>query len=391
MNSILFASVFLAAAGLVEFRRHKIDTYPSGYQVTVADLNGNGRPDVLVLSTEANRVDWYENPGWAMHPIARTSRNIDLVARDLDGDGRPEIALASGFYYSRSDRGGEIQWLQRPPGEDGSWRIHKIATDPVVHRLRFGDLDGDGRPELVHAPIFGPGSKDARDPRPSHLWAFRPPPNLREGSWETWKIDETLTVLHGIQTSDIDGDGRDEILTASFEGIHRFDYEGTFPRGKWRKIQISRGAGKMEGKIERGSSEVAWGSLGSGRPFLASLEPWHGNQVVVYLPIPGKDSWRRQVIDESLAEGHALALYDLDGDGRDEIIAGWRGAGGGLAVYRSRDPDGGRWAKTLVDGGIPVEGIALADINLDGRMDIVAIAGRSNLLVWYENLGSRTR
>jgi hypothetical protein len=368
------------------FERHVIDTFPAGYQVAVADLNGDGRLDVIGLSTDANRVDWFENPSWKVHPIARTARNIDLSPRDLDGDGMSEIALASGFYFSESTRGGEVQWLERPGDSTNLWRLHPIAVDPVVHRLRWGDLDGDGRPELVHAPLFGPESQNVVAPRPCHLWAFCPPANLRAGSWRVWKIDETLTVLHGIHVSDLDLDRRDEILTASFEGIHRFDFVGQGGNAHWEKMQISRGAepSSAVAGAPRGSSEVAPGRLGTARAFVAAIEPWHGELVVVYTQTNSSSPWRRQVLDHTLKEGHALVVVDLDGDRHDEIVAGWRGSRGGIALYRAMDAAGQQWEKRLLDQGIAVEGLAVADLNRDGRLDLVAIAGRSNLLVWYE-------
>jgi hypothetical protein len=375
----------------VGFQRHTIDSFPAGDQVAVADINGDGRPDVIALSTEANRVDWYENPTWKIHPVARTARNIDIAPRDIDGDGRPEIALASGFNFSDASRGGEIQWLDQLNNPDAMWRIHPIAVDPVTHRLRWGDLDGDGRPELVHAPLFGRGSRGATDPKPAHLWAFRVPKDLRNGSWDHWTIDETLTVLHGIYVGDLNGDGKDEILTASFEGIHRFDWEGKGGEAHWKKTPISTGAQPLDPKpgTARGSSEVAPGKFGkTGPSFIAAIEPWHGNEVVVYTPAAA-GAWNRRVLDDTLKEGHALVVADLDGDGADEIVAGWRGGEGGLTLFDPQDTIGVRWNKTPFDRGIAVEGAVAADINGDGRLDIVAIAGRSNLLVWYENLASR--
>jgi len=382
---LVLLPAMLGAVNLPAFQRHEIDAFPAGYQVAVADLNGDGWLDVIALSTDANRVDWYEWPDWKLHPVARTARNIDLAPRDMDGDGRPEIALASGFYFSESTRGGEIQWLERPGTTTNLWRVHPLAVDPVVHRLRWGDLDGDDRPELVHAPIFGPGSRDAVAPKPSHLWAFRPPADLRSGAWTTWRIDETLTVLHGIQVVDLDGDGRDEILTASFAGIHRCDWEGNGQTAHWVKVQIGKGADPKStaAGAPRGSSEVAAGRW-AGKLFIAAIEPWHGELVVVYTRAGDALPWERHVIDDTLREGHALVVADLDGDGQSEIVAGWRGGKGGIAMYRAEDATGARWARVGLDDAMPVEGMVAADLNRDGRLDLVAIAGRANRLVWYE-------
>jgi len=384
---LLPAMTFLAQP--TQFVRHDIDQYPGGYQVAVADVNGDGKLDVIALSTDGNCVDWYENPGWRRRPVARTERNIDLAPCDIDGDGRPEIALASGFYFADASRGGQIQWLK--PGEsfEEPWQIHPIAVDPVVHRLRWGDLDGDGWPELIHAPIFGPGSKGTKDPKPSHLWAFRLPAGVPQELWPTWQIDNTLTVLHGLYVGDIDGDGRDELLTASYEGIWRFDFEGRFGEGSWRTTHIAPGAPPISPApgASRGTSEVIPLRLGKQPLGLAAVEPWHGNQVVVYLPTGGGKAYDRVLLDDELNEGHALLAADFDGDGLDEIVAGWRGAGGGLVLYDPADASGRTWNRHVLDQKIAVEGAVAADLNADGRLDLVVIAGRSKVLAWYENRG----
>ncbi len=391
MSTLFVIPMVLMAAPPIAFQRHAIDAFPAGYQVAVADLNGDGRPDVIALSTEGSRVDWYENPTWKRRPVARVERPIDLAVRDIDGDGKPEIAVAAGFYFGDSSRGGQIVWLKARASLDEPWLVHPIATDPVTHRLRWADLEGDGRAELVHAPIFGPGSKANLDPKPSHLWAFGPPKDPAAGKWEARKIDESLTVLHGLWVGDPDKSGRDEILTASYEGIFRFRLEGGASPPRWEKTQIAAGAKPVDAKpgAARGSSEVALGHLDRSRgprgAFIAAIEPWHGHEVVVYLPGPAGGLLERRVLDDTLVEGHALVVADFDGDGQDEIVAGWRGGGGGLALYDPADASGRSFHKYPLDRGIAVEGAAAADLNADGKLDLVAIAGRTNNLVWYEN------
>jgi hypothetical protein len=388
MNLAPLILVIPMVLGQIHFERHDIDDFPAGYQVAVADVSGNGRLDVIAISTEADRVDWYENPVWRRRPVARTARNIDLAPHDLDGDGRPELAVASGFHFADGSRGGEIQWLHCAADPDAPWEVHPIAADPVTHRVRWGDLDGDGKAELVHAPIFGPGSHGPKDMTPCHLWAFRVPSDPARDEWPIWKIDETLTVLHGLWVGDLDDDGRDEILAASFEGIFRFDFHGDALSGRWQKTRIGAGAEptSREPGAPRGSTEVAPGSLGPGRPVIAAIEPWHGHQLVIYTPPEEPNRlWTRHVLDQSLREGHALVVADFDGDGVDEIVAGWRGAGGGLAFYDLTGAEGIQFAKSSIDEGIAVEGALAADMNGNGRLDLVVIAGRTNNLAWYEN------
>jgi hypothetical protein len=390
----MHAFILLAAAvvaGTPQFQRHEIADFRDGYQATIADVNGDGRPDVLVLSISQNIVVWYENPTWKRHIIANTPANIDMAPYDIDGDGRPEIVLASGFYFNDGTKGGNLQWLKPYRNLDRPWKSHPIAVDPVVHRVRWGDLDGDGRPELVHIPFYGPGSMGVNSMKPAHLWAFRLPAHPETDPWPVWKIDETLTMIHGGYVRDIDGDGRAEILTASREGIYRFDWEGNGPSAHWCKRHLGAGAAPVGNKPDapQGSSEVAFGTMGKNHPFLAAIEPWHGNQVVAYFP-PGKAAakdalWTRHVLTSAFDQGHGLAVADLSGDGREVIVAGSRGKGHCLVMFVPNDAGDG-FREVEIDNTMTVDCTLVADINGDGRPDLVVVGGGSNKVVWYENL-----
>jgi hypothetical protein len=372
----LGACAVASVAGPVRFERHEIAEFPAPYQLAVADVNGDSKADVITLSIESNRVDWFENPTWKRHPVAQTAKNIDLAPYDMDGDGRPEIALASGFAYTRSKEANQIQWLSRAATPEQPWQIHFIATDPVVHRLRWGDLDGDGRAELIHAPIVDAEFRDLSHTKPIHLLAFRIPPHPAADPWKAWTIDGSLTVLHGVYVGRLDRkDNRDEVLTASAEGIHRYRLDGSAMGGPWRKTRIAAGA--------PGTSEVAPGTQGPGKAFIAAIEPYHGNQVVFYSPGVKDGPWQRHVLDTTLKEGHALAVADFDGDGLDEIIAGWRAEGGGLVLFHW-DPTAQRFMRYEIDKGVSAECAVAADINGDGKLDLIVSGGGNNKLFWYQ-------
>ena len=122
------------------------------------------------------------------------------------------------------------------------------------------------------------------------------------------------------------------------------------------------------------------------RRFLAAIEPYHGNIVAVYTEAGG--TWQRRVIDDSIATGHAIALADFDGNGRDDIVVGFRGEGHRLYLYTADDDRAERWTRHVIDdGGVAAASCIAEDILGDDRPDIACMgSGTSNLRV-YENLG----
>ena len=142
----------------------------------------------------------------------------------------------------------------------------------------------------------------------------------------------------------------------------------------------------QESSLRRGASEIGVGRV-AGRRFLATIEPWHGEQVAVYFQDRPNGEWNRQVIDSSFHDGHALVCADLNGDGNDEIVSGFRGPGTSLYVYYARDAVGKNWERQTLDTEMAAACVAIADINRDGHPDVVAIGASTGNIMWYENLG----
>lgn len=389
----------------LRWQAHTVAQIPHGYQVAVADVNGDGKLDILALSSQENIVEWYESPTWRAHLItSRTQKNISLAPLLRAGAGISGLALASDFSLQDTTHGGNVWWLMAGESPDAEWSTFLIGQIPTSHRLRWANLAGDCRLRLVDAPIVGASAKPPEYSVGAPLtWFEQPQPTFGHdarlskehgASWKPHLIDETLTVVHGLRIVDWDGDGRDELLTASFEGVHLFHSKGHAPDLRWTKVRLA--AGSLAGKgsstrgsgasLRRGSSEIAVGTLGR-RRFLATIEPWHGEEVVVYFERERGRRWDRYVIDSSFRDGHALACADLDGDGKDEIVAGFRGSGTSLFVYYAVDSSGIHWQRQTLDTEIAASGIAIEDINGDGRLDVVAIGASTGNVNWYENLG----
>jgi Aldos-2-ulose dehydratase, beta-propeller domain/FG-GAP-like repeat len=360
------------------FLEHTIATdLTGGYQVVVSDINHDGKPDLIALASGMKELIWFENPGWQRHVIVgNLSIPVNCAAWDTDGDGIPEIALAHEFSNDPSRSIGTVSLLTHKGDPSQRWEMIEIDRLPASHRLRWVDIDGKGQKVLVNAPLAGALVKPPDYKGNVPLVFYRP------GSWRREIISQELEgVLHGILIADWDKDGREDILTAGFLGVDLFRIG---KRNKWERTRIV--TGNPDSWPRSGSSEIAAGRLGGNR-FISTIEPWHGNQVVAYRQ--RQKIWERQVIDASLNDGHALLTADLNQDGRDEIIAGYRGQGRSVYIYSAEDTKASRWSRQILDdGGMGAAGCAVADLNGDARPDIVCIGTATTNLKWYENLGA---
>ncbi len=433
------AALILAASGIaplqadepkpLRFERVVIDAeFPGAYQVEVADVNGDGRPDVVALG--GGTVAWYENPTWIKRVVTgpdRTPGVISTATADLDGDGRAEIAIAYDFEMNRPRRG-KLGIATARPGFADPWTFTTVADVPSIHRVRWARPTGSDapRPSLVVAPLFGPGSTPPTyEQDQAHLWIFHDlgPRGLPEGTDPaTARTALQRPVWHalGIVPGATAPFGADRLLSADNRGIgwlippglgltrgaNPGDEDGPSPA-----VAVDLVPGASGPVPNRGCSEIHLGRFADGRRFLATLEPWHGAKVVVYpsrqpagpegrflfgLPpgpegsphvrkasLPALTFGDPVVLDDTLEAGHALWVADVDGDGTDEVFAGHRGKDPRVAVYRF---DGQRWDRTVLDRGVAAQDLRGGDVDGDGVPDVVAAGGSTHNVVLYRGV-----
>ncbi|HKD08656.1 MAG TPA: FG-GAP-like repeat-containing protein [Bryobacteraceae bacterium] len=366
----------IALAQPLPFAEHKIAVdLKGGYHVAVADLNRDGKPDIIALAQGGPDLVWYENPGWQRHVLfSGMPHMINCAAEDVDGDGIPEIVVAWEFANDASKSVGKVGVLHHEGDPRNPWKLREIDEVPTAHRLRWADIDGSGKKVAVNAVLTGPhAAPPAYAGDHAALLFYRP------GEWRRETISlANEGVQHGLSIIRWNpGDMRDSILTASFSGIDLFQNG----RNGWTRTEIAKGDPSACPKC--GSSDVSLGHLMKER-FLAAIEPWHGSQVVTYREQAGR--WDRSVIDSSLTDGHTIVAADFDGDGRDEIVAGFRQ--GAKSVYLYRAMKTGQWEKQILDEAMAGAACVASDLNGDGAVDLVCI-GAANLK-WYENLSRVT-
>ena len=381
----------LAVAGPVQFQAHDVADFLGGYAVAVADFNNDGLLDVIANSVGTPGLMWHENPTWEPHVItSELSSVVNKAVGDIDGDGIPEVAIQSGFAMVAARSEG-LNWIARSGGDPtGEWELELIDRWETSHHVNWMDLDGDGALELVNAPLIGPGSLG-----PTYDQDFASVFWYGQDGWNRGIVADADIpgVIHRVRAVDFDGDGRDEILVASFEGIGHYRATGTGDAMMFEKQLLS--PGHVEAAPRLGASDVGTG-MSSGEWIMASVEPWHGNEVVVYTESGG--AWQRRVIFEGITRGHEIAVLDLNGDGRADIVANDNSrvtqnlpdATPGVHVFFSPDdPATGEWTYSRIEDEYAMNGCVGGDMNQDGLPDIVCTGGGGKIR-WYENLGPAT-
>ena len=390
--TFLLSSCLLFGAGKpsgpVKFQTHVIEAeIPGGYAVVVTDMNKDGRPDVIGMTSRIKELAWYENPSWERHVMIQDmSGLVNMAAHDIDGDGIPEISIENEFSMVPANSRGLVWVLQHQGDPRQLWKATPVDELTTSHHVAWADVDGDGDKELINAPLIGAKALKPKYEDNVPVVYYHVPKNL-QGKWERLLVDDQLTgVLHRVRVVQWDDDKREELLTAGFDGIFLHDPAGKGDKVRWENTQLS--SGHKELPTTAGSSDVAVGHLNKTR-MLASVEPWHGHEVVVYTEdMSGR--WQRRIIFDQLTEGHEVCVGDFNGDGRDDIVAGDRARGkvASSHVFYSQDDGGTEWHHEVLDHlGMSASGCAVADMNGDGRVDIAQIGGATHNIKWYENLG----
>lgn len=365
------------------FRPVNIDTNIAiGYGLAIADVDGDRRQDIVLC--DKNQIAWYRNPEWRKAVIAENltpQDHVCVAAADIDGDGKAEIAVGAGWNPGDTVNSGAVFYLVPPEDRSQRWAPVRLPHEPTVHRMRWV-RDAAGKPVLVVVPLHGRGNNaQTGEGEPVRILEYRRPADPGT-PWSVSPVTRpdwpALHKTHNFDPVPPDGSRPQSLVIAAKEGLFEVEASGSL------RMLGTNAIG--------GAGEVRRGRL-PGVDFHAAVEPMHGNTLSVYRR-DRTGAVRRQVLDESLVDGHAVACGDLVGLGRDQIVVGWRamnrpGVRVGLRLYIPEDADGTSWRRVRVDDNtMACEDLALADLDGDGRLDIVA-AGRAtrNVVVWFNETG----
>ncbi len=306
----------------------KDNAYSDNFFAFTHDFNGDGWTDILILGFPGDKSWWFENPQgrdghWVRHTCIDVTDNESPTFGDLTGDGKPEVIFHSGGFLGYA----EPDW--KKPTE--KFTFHKISPkgpwQRFTHGYGYGDVNGDGKMDILE--------KDG--------WWEQPASLAGDPEWKQHKVN-LGTGGAQMYAYDVNGDGKNDIITSlAAHGFGLAWYEQLAERNE---------AGEPKFKEQ----------------VFMNKEPKENKYGVKFSQL------------------HAIDLVDMDGDGLKDIVTGKRfwahgpsgdaepGASAVLYWFKLVRGSGGTvdWLPHLIDdnSGIGTQVVA-ADVNGDKLPDVI--------------------
>ena len=364
---------------------------------SVLDVDGDGDLDI------ASGRNWYENPHWTKHADFRDGAetngpeidNNSEFAMDVDFDGKTDV-VSSGWMFMKG-----AFWYKNPGNKKDVWKSTRIHMALNMEGVIHGDIDGDGDDDILcnhWGLVKGQGM----------TWLE----HIDKAPWFVEHVVGTQGDVHGNGLGDINGDGRMDIVTP--DGWYEKPSRATDPQwpfhGDYSFVPARHRGGGASHPIlvhdvdEDGLNDILIGSSHAyGMAWLQQV-----------MDTSGKRTFKTHWIDTDYSQFHTLALGDLTGDGKPDLVTGKRlfahhgsdiGAGEPLYAFWYDIRKGNFERHILSFNHLPhypgeminpapnyVVSVGMklniADIDSDGRNDVI-IAGKGGLYVFF-NKGNPT-
>ncbi|MBX2875224.1 MAG: VCBS repeat-containing protein [Saprospiraceae bacterium] len=383
--------------------------------VATGDLDKDGSPDIVIAGRQDGKIVWLRNKGQdqldSVKVLFDSQQHIGKIyVLDLDQDGWEDILYIAEYDY-------QMAWLKNE-GKGQFQKAQVIASKlEQPEKIALADFDQDGDMDIITGSYGGSSIR---------LYV-----NAGKGEFEEpIPLLKNISQVRYLYATDLNDDGLEDIIVATRGRMDWFKNEGEnlFSErqqiaaeyalenlkelyvadftGDGKKdivfISYSFGpflyAGTAEGQFS-GKSQIddQLGSVATGIPLdvdgdqqldlvLSTAE--HRNAKIVWFQNRGGGSFSpAQIVKGGTRQEEALSSADLDGDGYQEIISGSR-SDDVVAWYRYQKDKNKLESQTLLapQAIIPIN-VSSADIDQDGKVDILFTSLRDNKIAWYRNLG----
>lgn len=362
------------------------DQVMEGTDMAVVDVDGDGRSDILL--TDGHRITWYRNGDWKRFLIAEDQDVVytHIAARNVTATGTVAIAAAarrSGDMLADSLGKTSIRVLTRPRYSTGLWTSREVDGGYPIQAMAWVEV-GESEYQLIVLP------RGERDTNLNHTGAIRAyePSTGPESAWSRRLIKQQMPWANHLTVFE-DG-GREVFHVAGEGGLLGLSFKNerwTLNTANW----LARG---------RTLSAAVLGRVASRHTYaVAAFEPTSMDLLTVYSlrltdSVFSYNTIGRRVIEHNMYEGRALAMADLLGIQRDQVVAGWGQARQndqfGIKLYV---PFNQYWEAIEVYWidfkGIDCQKLQLADMDGDGQLDIVALGAATHNVKIYWNQSHR--
>lgn len=348
----------------LRFEKIQLDPKFRSEGVAAADFNQDGKLDIAAGSVYYAAPDWKMVPIFEQaeeHDPKKYSGSFANFADDLNGDGWPDLILVD-------FPGKQTWWFENPQNKPGAWKRHELTPITNNESPQYVDIDGDGQRELIAGVNVGEGGPDApsrqmaiirRGDKPEQPWTIQP--ISKPGAASTTKY------AHGLGIGDINGDGRNDIVVpqgwwenpgdptaeewkfhnvalgdkAADMHVYDFDNDGdadvlsssAHNYGIWWHEQTADGwkTHTIDDSFSQTHALCLADLNGDGRPDFVTGKRWWahggrdpgGNDPAVFFWYeldPEKAAWTAHQFDHNSGPGTQFQLIDINGDGLLDVI-----------------------------------------------------------------------
>jgi len=300
--------------------------YSDSFACWADDFNKDGWVDVLVICFPGAPCFWFENPKgkdepWKPHMVWHSACNETPAYADLFGDGKRVLIM--GFQPKGKDNEGQMAWFQ--PGKDPYqlWEMHPVSTPSVSgkppvpgthrfsHGLGIGDIDGDGKNEIICTGGY---------------WKHPSAGRGAEGPWEfvAAALGEACADMAVV---DLDGDGKKDVISSSAHkfgiwwhkqrGANAFEKNELFPKLISETHALWMGDLDKDGIVDVVTGKRWWSH--------GKSEPGSDASPAVYMLKGSKGSdgilkFTPVVLDGESGIGTQFTVVDINGDGKLDVV-----------------------------------------------------------------------